>query len=228
MINMNFSLLKGDKNMGLNKMDAAFEFAEHNYYAVIDLLRNESKNDYEVITTLGSSYFALGEFMKSLCTFAHLFNPKEDIYQLPNPNREKCYPLGTFIYYMLSNDQSVQQMFSNIQKMERMVGYNLYQNPLSVINSKFAKDTVIRYKNHVNKYLHGIDEYDCFIGLLFMEVAGALTPHNDIEIYNLKMQLLERVARSTNNSIIGGSPIGGLLTQGYICVSKRYEQLLQK
>ena len=208
--------------MSLDKMNASFAFAEENYCEVIELLQNESKNDFEVIVMLGMSYFAVGDFLKCYRTFQPLFDYNKVIYKLPNKNRRECYPIGTQLYDFLDHDDVVKMMFKNVvDKLEREEGFNLYGNPTEICNSPLAKDLIDRYKGYANKYINlsKNDLVDLFAGLMFVEVATALSSEIDLELLRLKTVLLEYVSRNLQNN-----QIGQLFVKGTICVKNQYEK----
>lgn len=203
--------------MSLSKMDAIFAYQEKDYYKVIEVLSNENKKDFEVIAMLGTSYFAIGELMKSYVIFEPLFDENQEIYKLPNNDRYACYPLGSAIFKFLQGFDIVQEMLSNTKK----AGWNLY------LNRQTEKDLILRdreaverYINYAQKYLAGNDPYDYFAGLLFMEVAVTLVEPPMAKLYDLKCQLIERLFGSFVGSL--EQEVNSLFRAGYNCVLKKY------
>ena len=202
--------------MGLNKINASMSFLEKDYYEVIELLQNASRSDFDVIHLLSKSYFAVGEFMKAYEILDYYFDTTDPIQNLTNTSKKEAYPFGAEIYKAFGTDESVQKMLENVRK----AGWNLIStkqtNPELTLRDRSA---VERYIGFAKKYLAGNDDYDCFVGLLFMEVAVAIAEEPRVELYELKCQLLERVYS------IFPSGASVLLQEGYRCIRKKCNSL---
>lgn len=168
--------------------------------AVIDMLKDDDKHEYDVIKFLGVSYFSIGDFMESYKILHILFETDEYIHRLPPDGRSN----PELILYKIYRELKGFDVEALVNKFEKDKTYPPHPVEITLMDGTKAK--IIRSEEQIQRgngyFLKARDiymtkeelsMYDCFTGLVLLEMACGLVYKIPSDFYYLKSMFIEKI-----------------------------------
>lgn len=194
--------------MGLNRLQAGMSFSLGHYWDVIDKVKKESLTDFNTIVLASQSHLAVGNFVNTYYILSVLFETDEPIYQLPDTDKRKSYPLGYDIFRILKNLQV--DMYAKALRDNQLFPIT---NVTSYERKRFA-ETYLTEIISLSSKVDTISIEECIAALIQSEMAMELSDEIGKIHYEIKALYLDRLVSYFSNQPV--DDIMNLLFKGSI------------